>query len=640
MDKTQRMQLKCLICVLGLLLLFLLFVGRIVNMRQNAQQKEEINEPVPVPNVELLSNVWIMEEYEDGILLFCDGEERRYSFSQVWKSGQKYSGELEEQSDSLWHPGESVREQLADVELTDGTVTAIRVKKDKMNGRVIGATEEYIELDGAGTYPLSEEYRGYRLYETLEMGTVRDLCFGYDFADFVVDEGKICGILFTREETMKYIRVLIKGPDYESTLHNRVVVSADTDFTVRFGDGPDRTEQFFQKGEELTIDGDCEWFASGRIQIVPNALTGRILLKNVSRSQQTAGYRGSIELVSTESGIAVINEVLLEEYLYSVVPSEMPTSYPQEALKAQAICARTYAYGHMRRAGYPQYGAHVDDSTSYQVYNNIEEQASATKAVKETHGKLLYTARGELAGTYYYSTSCGVGSDAKVWKTKEAESIDYLHGKSINPNPDPGLGDLLCEEERFQEFIATRNYTDYEVSEPWYRWSYSVKKLDEEILTQKLQKRYQANEKLVLTLEKGAYVSKPVEELKAVTDLYIAKRGEGGYADELIIVTEEQTYKVISEHNIRSVLCDGASKVNRQDGSKVNCPSLLPSGFFILTAGKEGDNVVGYTLVGGGYGHGVGMSQNGARNMAFAGINAEDIITFFYEDCMLVDLYE
>ena len=100
-------------------------------------------------------------------------------------------------------------------------------------------------------------------------------------------------------------------------------------------------------------------------------------------------YRGHIELLRTADGIAVVNELPLEEYLYSVVPSEMPASYPLEALKAQAICARTYAYGHMLRAGYPRYGAHVDDSTC-----------------------LLYTSRSSVSST---SASCsriwsGVGS--------------------------------------------------------------------------------------------------------------------------------------------------------------------------------------------------------------------------------------
>lgn len=120
-------------------------------------------------------------------------------------------------------------------------------------------------------------------------------------------------------------------------------------------------------------------------------LTGKLTLKNVGRSQGIPSYRGALELLDTEEGIIVINEVLLEEYLYSVVPSEMPSKYPGEALKAQAVCARTYAYGHMEHAGYPQYGAHVDDSTSYQVYNNILEQESTSAAVKETYGQLLLT---------------------------------------------------------------------------------------------------------------------------------------------------------------------------------------------------------------------------------------------------------
>ena len=97
----------------------------------------------------------------------------------------------------------------------------------------------------------------------------------------------------------------------------------------------------------------------------------------------------------------MVNELPLEEYLFSVVPSEMPASYPLEALKAQAICARTYAYGHMLRAGYPRYGAHVDDSTSYQVYNNITEADSTTTAVKETYGQMILTDEGTVANTYY-----------------------------------------------------------------------------------------------------------------------------------------------------------------------------------------------------------------------------------------------
>ena len=73
---------------------------------------------------------------------------------------------------------------------------------------------------------------------------------------------------------------------------------------------------------------------------------------------------------------------------------------------------------------------------------------------------------------------------------------------------------------------------------------------------------------------------------------------------------------MISEYNIRAVLCDGVTKVVRQDGSEVAMPNLLPSAFFVIEPSHDKKNVVGYNIIGGGFGHGVGMSQNGglARN--------------------------
>ena len=81
----------------------------------------------------------------------------------------------------------------------------------------------------------------------------------------------------------------------------------------------------------------------------------------------------------------------------------------------------------MLHAGYEELGAHVDDSSSYQVYNNILEQEAATAAVKATYGQLLVREDGKtLAETYYYSTSWGYGSDAHVWKTDSADEYEYI----------------------------------------------------------------------------------------------------------------------------------------------------------------------------------------------------------------------
>ena len=644
LNKSQRMQLKAFICLLGFVLLLILLLGKFISLLVHRTEEEPREEPVipspHIPVVDVLTNVWILDVGEEELAVYRDGVRESYPYGIV------SDGALEDLGAVMFGPDPSVREQIADVILTDGAVTEIYAKTEKVNGRILSADENGIEVEGYGVYPLDEDYKGYRLYDEMAMCTVGDICFGYSFTDLVLDEGSVCGILLAKEEAMEYIRVLLKSGDYGGNYHEQLVITGNTDFTVTFGPYENRTQEAYRAGDEITIDRDSSYFDGDRVWIQPEALTGKLTLKNVGRSQGMPSYRGSLELLNTEDGIVVINEVLLEEYLYSVVPSEMPSKYPAEALKAQAVCARTYAYGHMEHAGYPRYGAHVDDSTSYQVYNNILEQESTSAAVKETYGQLLLTGQGATAGTYYYSTSCGVGTEATIWKAEAAAQIDYLPARALNPEgslegvaEDGDLGSYLQDEDHFDEFIRRRNETDFEADENWYRWTYEVEKLDTEHMLEVLRKRYDANSKLILTLVDGEYVSREIEELDVIRDIYIEKRGSGGVADELVIETKEHTYKIVSEHNIRYVLNDGASKVRRQDGSQVASPSLLPSGFFVITAGKEKGNVVGYSLTGGGFGHGVGMSQNGAREMAKYGYDAQDILLFFYEGCHLENIY-
>lgn len=118
----------------------------------------------------------------------------------------------------------------------------------------------------------------------------------------------------------------------------------------------------------------------------------------------------------------MVNELPLENYLCKVVPSEMPASYQKEALKAQAICARSYAYRQIMDYAYPEYQAHVNDSTDYQVYNNSASQQAATEAVQETAGKVLKY-NGNIITAYYYSTSCGKTTTMAAWGTKERQKM-------------------------------------------------------------------------------------------------------------------------------------------------------------------------------------------------------------------------
>ena len=108
-------------------------------------------------------------------------------------------------------------------------------------------------------------------------------------------------------------------------------------------------------------------------------------------------------------------------------------------------------------------------------------------------------------------------------------------------------------------------------------------------------------------------------------------------AEELLIRTDQADYKILSEYNIRYILCDTKSEIVKQDGSVTVPATLLPSGFFIIEAGKKEENMVGYTLIGGGYGHGVGMSQNGAKALGEEGSSYGQILEFFFPGCELTD---
>ncbi|WP_342756186.1 SpoIID/LytB domain-containing protein [Kineothrix sedimenti] len=565
-----------------------------------------------------LHNTWLVEAQDGTLRAFVQGYEIEIPYEKA---------------------EQAQREQIADMEFADGILQSVKIKNEKINGKLLSFGDGSIEIEGYGKYPYDEGLKIYKLYGTLSECGQEDLRIGYNFTDFVLEDGIVCAGLITRDEAMENIRVVIKNTDFASAYHEKLEFTADTDFTVSYGNYNDLKREEHKAGEKVVIDRDSEFFAGERVYIEPTALTGRIQLLSIGRAQGTPAYRGKLEISRTSEGLVAVNEVLLEEYLYSVVPSEMPASYPLEALKAQAICARTYAYRHMSHSGIAQFGAHVDDSAGYQVYNNIAENAQTTKAVKDTAGELLYYGE-ELCGSYYYSTSCGFGSDTNIWKSDSEEDTSYLVAKRIGEGGEQYSGEEMTKEDVFASFIGRSFDSDYEKEEAWYRWKYEVEHVDSEKILASIQKRYEANEKLVLTkIKDGSFSSEPVKKLGEIKNIYIEKRNSGGAADELIIEGTKNTYKIISEHNIRYVLSDGESMVIRQDGSEVATPTLLPSAYMTITTSKEGSVVVGYTLVGGGYGHGVGMSQNGAKAMANTGFDAQGILSFFYQTCEIKNAY-
>lgn len=133
----------------------------------------------------------------------------------------------------------------------------------------------------------------------------------------------------------------------------------------------------------------------------------------------------------------------------------------------------------------------------------------------------------------------------------------------------------------------------------------------------------------------GTYDKKSIRSVGTVKDIVVTKRGKSGIIEEMEIVGSEDTILVKGQNNIRTLLSPEETTICKQDGSTVNGWNSLPSAYFYVV--NDGN---GFSLYGGGFGHGVGMSQNGANDMAAMGYTAKAIIEHYYTAVELKDMYQ
>lgn len=537
----------------------------------------------------------------------------------------------------LYHPcgQKQGSEQIVTLGLRGGELVSHEEDGEIISGKTLQVTEHAVTLEEQGKIPFGEVCEGYYQKEEVHSSNTNDIPIGYAFTDYLIKDGKICAFLILPKERMEYIRVAIQQSDYRGLYHKEVVLQSSEELMLSYLENGERKEEPLPAGKKLVLPQDTDYLKEGMLKVVNPTNSGRTDLLSAHRNQGVPSYRGDFEIHKTEDGLLLINELLLEEYLYAVVPSEMPSTYPSESLKAQAVCARTYSYGYLEHAGLPALGAHVDDSVNYQVYNNIMEKKSTTDAVRQTEGELLLQ-DGKPITAYYYSTSCGYGTDDRIWKEEGEDAAPYLRSvhiaqdennesQEINEQTDTTQTDELLkkseQEEALREYLTTIHEEDYEKEEPWYRWSYTVNDLDINLLKKKLQ-------------ERGISFA----DFKKVKDMEIIRRAAGGSARTLVISTDQGELQVEGEYEIRYVL-NQEGEVIRQDDSAYTLSTILPSAYFVMDLQKGKKGITGFTLYGGGFGHGVGMSQNAAKAMAQSGKTYEEILAMFYWNCQLAKKY-
>lgn len=534
-------------------------------------------------------NAWISGYEDRKVTVFIGNIQREFPVKGVLKNADEISG------------------LIGDLYLKKGKPNRLVLKKDTISGTVLAVREAEIEIEGYGNVPLAENFKIYRTYGTIREQQKSDILVGYHMQTFVVANGEICAALTTDKPEMDNIRILLMDNGFQTLFHDRIELSCDKMAVLEYGTGQNKKTQSVAAGEKVTFKTGDGRLDSGRVVFRPVDEDGMITVHSLERSQGIPIYPGHMEITEETDGLLILNEVELESYLKRVVPSEMPASYELEALKAQAICARTYAWRQIRNNTYSAYGAHVDDSTNFQVYNNTNTFEPTDQAVNETFGQVL-AYQDVPVEAFYYSTSCGHGTDGTFWGG-EASATPYLRAVSID---ETGKAQNLSTNEAFETFIKEIDKGAYESEFAMYRWNV---KTTSRILDEK------------------------IGGVGRITGLAITERGPGGIAKTLKVVGTEGSKTFTGQSKVRSILGNTALVINRQDGSTISGWDSLPSGFiYIENEGTDEDQITAFTIYGGGYGHGVGMSQNGAQGMAKAGKDCMDILKFFYHGCEIIDI--
>lgn len=347
--------------------------------------------------------------------------------------------------------------------------------------------------------------------------------------------------------------------------------------------------------------------------------SGVIKLMNVTRQGKIAAYRGTIEIVrasNSSNKLSVVNVLPMDQYLKGVVPNELPVSFGYEALKAQAVAARNYAV-RPREKPYPQFD--ICDSVMCQVYfGYYTEQPLSNKAVEETAG-LVALHSGEVITTLYSSSAGGFTESYENAFSDPAT-------KKFPPEPKPylsGRHDLEAIKDLSSEEEARKFYTSspqsYDVKSSYYRW-------DRQWARTELESAINFNlAKLSGDSSTSSYV-KPCfrsgSTIGTLKDIKALKRGVSGKIMDLEITGTNGTWVVQKELNIRRLLTKNGK--------------ALPSANIVFTRYTDpGGNITSIKINGGGFGHGVGMSQYGASYMSSLGHRFDKILQHYYSGVAL-----
>lgn len=324
-------------------------------------------------------------------------------------------------------------------------------------------------------------------------------------------------------------------------------------------------------------------------------------------------YAGGFEYRRYKSNITVINRVGMEDYAKGVVPYEIGGNAPLESQKAQALCARSYAYNNMNK--HASFGFDVCKSTDCQVYDGAKlETESSNAAVDQTRGQYVFY-DGAVASTFYHSSNGGATEDVlNVW----TNDLPYLRAVS----------------DGFEDLAAAMNG----------RWSYT---LTNAMLTDILNAKGHTNSGIIsmkaeytpagniqtltfvdsngkifqFSKEKAKFIlNSPTYNISIYSQRFSVNSGQ--------MLSVEGSTGTTTRSDLENITILGANGQTSQ--ASVSTSIITADGEISSVPQTTGDGT--YVIQGTGWGHNIGMSQNGAKGMANMGYTYVEIVRYYFKD--------
>ncbi|SDK56563.1 SpoIID/LytB domain-containing protein [Natronincola ferrireducens] len=342
-------------------------------------------------------------------------------------------------------------------------------------------------------------------------------------------------------------------------------------------------------------------------------------------------YRGAItakRLTNTQlnnGNMSIVNKLPLQEYLYGVVPREMPALWSLEALKAQAVVARSYAVSNINR--FRNLGFDLCNTTTSQVYGGHSngqgalEHINSNRAVDETHSRIL-TYNGQIANAYYHSNSGGHTENSEnVWSAV----TPYIRGVK----DDFSLGapnsqwTVVFTKDQIRNFLSNENVHIGEIIDIKVTNVSQYGRVQELII-------YGTQGNYVLIKEHTRRVLGGYTQLKST---WFTVNGGGkseNTSGDLAVISSNGVINSIDLSNKSIVSSTGITQIVNTSNIKIyNGKNYRSTEQNSQVSSVTSSDV--FEFVGKGFGHGLGMSQWGAKKMAEEGYSYLDILTHYYK---------